>query len=113
MRPGQQRGHDQSAVRRDQRPQGGIHEDGSEQPLRAGQGASKYYLNHIWDAYRQATIDVLIGKEMGEELLKLEFDKVDININNAKHVKTVIIDSYMLNVVFMFLEFKHFSIFQI
>ena len=56
--------------------------------------ASRYYLNHIRDSYRQAAIDVLIGKEIGEELLKSEkgeMDEVD-NTNNAEHVKTVIED---------------------
>jgi len=56
--------------------------------------ASRYYLNHIRDTYRQAAIDVLIGKEISEELFKTEkgiIDEVD-NSNNAEHVKTVIED---------------------
>ena len=56
--------------------------------------ASRYYLNHIRDSYRQAAIDLLIGKEIGEELLKSEkgeMDEVD-NTNNTEHVKTVIED---------------------
>ena len=51
-------------------------------------------LNHIRDSYRQAAIDVLIGKEISEELFKTEkgiIDEVD-NSNNADHVKTVIED---------------------
>jgi len=56
--------------------------------------ASRYYLNHIRDSYRQAAIDVLIGKEISEDLFKTEkgiIDEVD-NSNNADHVKTVIED---------------------
>ena len=56
--------------------------------------ASRYYLNHIRDSYRQAAIDVLIGKELGDELLKSEkgeLDEVDSR-NDAEHVKTVIED---------------------
>jgi len=56
--------------------------------------ASRYYLNHIRDSYRQAAIDVLVGKEVSEDLFKTEkgiIDEVD-NSNNADHVKTVIED---------------------
>merc|ERR1711970_1329945 len=34
--------------------------------------ASRYYLNHIRDSYRQAAIDVLVGKEVSEDLFKTE-----------------------------------------
>jgi len=56
--------------------------------------ASRYYLNHIRDSYRQAAIDALIGKEISVELLrseKGEMDDVD-NCNNTDHVKIVIED---------------------
>ena len=56
--------------------------------------ASRYYLNQIRDTYKQAAIDLLIGKEIGDELLKTEkgeLDEVD-NSTNTEHVKSVIED---------------------
>ena len=53
--------------------------------------ASRYYLNHIRDSYRQAAIDLLIGKEMSEELLRSERGDID-EVDNTEHVKTVIED---------------------
>jgi hypothetical protein len=59
--------------------------------------ASRYYLNHIRDTYRQAAIDLLIGQGLSEEVFKTEgggggeLDDVD-GATAALHVKTVIED---------------------
>ena len=56
--------------------------------------ASRYYLNHIRDTYRQAAIDILTGNEISEELLRAEkgfLEEVD-HAGSAEHVKTVIED---------------------
>jgi len=56
--------------------------------------ASRYYLNHIRDTYRQATIDVVIGNGLSEEVFKTESSEIDDvdGASAALHVKSVIED---------------------
>ena len=56
--------------------------------------ASRYYLNHIRDTYRQATIDLIIGQGLSEEVFKTEGGEIDDmdSASSAIHVKSVIED---------------------
>ena len=56
--------------------------------------ASRYYLNHIRDTYRQATIDLIIGQGLSEEVFKTEGGEIDDmdGASSAIHVKSVIED---------------------
>ena len=58
--------------------------------------ASRYYLNHIRDTYRQAAIDLAIGQGLSEEVFKTETDEKDeLEVDGAStalHVKSVIED---------------------
>ena len=56
--------------------------------------ASRYYLNHIRDTYRQATIDLIIGQGLSEEVFKTEGGEIDDmdSASSALHVKSVIED---------------------
>jgi len=58
--------------------------------------ASRYYLNHIRDTYRQAAIDLLIGEGLSEEVFKTEANEKELDVvdgaSTAVHVKTVIED---------------------
>lgn len=57
--------------------------------------ASRYYLNHIRDTYRQAAIDLCIGQGLSEEVFKTDDNEKDLELDSATtalHVKTVIED---------------------
>jgi len=57
--------------------------------------ASRYYLNHMKDTYRQAAIDMLIGIPISEEIFKAESEKDIEEVDgesSAVHVRTVIDD---------------------
>lgn len=51
----------------------------------------RYYVNRFKDAYRQATIDIMLGNSLNEELFQEKTEEED-NAATAIHVKLLIED---------------------
>lgn len=51
----------------------------------------RYYLNRFKDVYRQATIDMMLGNNVGEEMFQEKTEEED-NAATAVHVKLLIED---------------------